>query len=190
MARFNLEDYVTVQERIVTFWKDHPEGAIRTQLESPSDNFDICRYSAAVFTHRDHPQPDTVGWAFEKAGGGGPNSTSHEENCETSAIGRALANLGYATSQKDRPSREEMAKVNNNQPPPTPIRNDPDQREKVNKALHAQVRHPQLHAWAVKQGWESLNEADLEMMLKLNTSLRDPKQLAAFNAKYPAEAVS
>jgi hypothetical protein len=32
------------------------------------------------------------------------------ENCETSAIGRALANAGYASKGK-RPSREEMSKV-------------------------------------------------------------------------------
>jgi hypothetical protein len=37
------------------------------------------------------------------------------ENCETSAIGRALANAGFAAKGK-RASREEMAKVNNNQP--------------------------------------------------------------------------
>jgi hypothetical protein len=39
------------------------------------------------------------------------------ENCETSAIGRALANAGFAAKGK-RASREEMAKVNNNQPNP------------------------------------------------------------------------
>ncbi len=114
MPRFDVNDYVTVQERIVRFWSENPDGAIRTQLESPSDNFDICRYSASVFINRDDLTPAAVGWAFEKvapAGDKGPNATSHEENCETSAIGRALANLGYATSQKDRPSREEMGKV-------------------------------------------------------------------------------
>ena len=36
--------------------------------------------------------------------------SSFVENCETSAIGRALANCAYATHGK-RPSREEMGKV-------------------------------------------------------------------------------
>jgi hypothetical protein len=37
------------------------------------------------------------------------NKTSALENCETSAIGRALANMGLSGDQ--RASREEMAKV-------------------------------------------------------------------------------
>jgi hypothetical protein len=112
MPRFDLNNYVPVQERITEFWKDHPDGAIRTSLASDQTDWKHVRYHAEVFTHRDHDYPDATGYAFEIAGGGGANSTSHEENCETSAIGRALANLGYATSAQKRPSREEMAKAN------------------------------------------------------------------------------
>ena len=46
---------------------------------------------------------------MEKAGQGYVNKTSHVENCETSAIGRALANMGLHGSK--RPSREEMQKT-------------------------------------------------------------------------------
>jgi hypothetical protein len=53
-----------------------------------------------------------TGYAEEVRGEGNVNRTSHVENCETSAIGRALANLGYAGSDMTkRPSREEMQKV-------------------------------------------------------------------------------
>jgi len=52
----------------------------------------------------------TTGYAEEKVTDRGVNSTSALENCETSAIGRALANAGYAAKGK-RPSREEMSKV-------------------------------------------------------------------------------
>ena len=37
-----------------------------------------------------------VGHAFERANSSFINKTSHVENCETSAIGRALASAGYA----------------------------------------------------------------------------------------------
>jgi len=53
-----------------------------------------------------------TGWAEETRGEGHVNRTSHFENCETSALGRALANAGFAGSDyTKRPSREEMLKV-------------------------------------------------------------------------------
>jgi hypothetical protein len=109
--RFDLKDYIPVQERVNTFWQDHPDGHIVTTLLSDPEDFTICRYRAEVYRSLDDPRPAAVGHAFERAGQGMANQTSHEENCETSAIGRALANLGYATSHSQRPSREEMAKV-------------------------------------------------------------------------------
>ena len=128
MARFDVNDYIDVQERIVLFWHDHPDGAIITNLMSPPDDFSQCRYRAEVYRHWVDPRPSATGWAFELAGTGGANQTSHEENCETSAIGRAIANLGYATSRKDRPSRQEMekvermeAQVKTSHPPATPL---------------------------------------------------------------------
>lgn len=112
MARFDLSQYVTVQERIVQFWKDHPDGRIVTDLISDPSQFEQVVVRAAVYTHRDHPHPDATDLAAETKGQGGmANATSWHENAATSAIGRALANLGYATTQKDRPSREEMEKV-------------------------------------------------------------------------------
>ena len=54
----------------------------------------------------------STGWAEEIRGQGNVNRTSHVENAETSAVGRALANAGMAGSDyTKRPSREEMSKV-------------------------------------------------------------------------------
>jgi len=53
--------------------------------------------------------PTSTGYAFEVDGGYGANKTSALENCETSAIGRALANMGLHGNK--RASREEMSKV-------------------------------------------------------------------------------
>lgn len=129
MAQFELRDYIDVQERISHFWTEYPNGRIETNLMSPPDDFTQCRYVARVFKDAAVDRlPDATGWAFELAGGGGANRTSHEENCETSAIGRALANMGYATSGKDRPSKQEMTKANrptHGQPPPQGLRMRP-----------------------------------------------------------------
>jgi hypothetical protein len=129
---FNLEDYETVEERLVKFWKDHPDGRIDTLLvDSTLQRFIV---KASVYRTEVDAQPWTTGYAEETVSTRGVNSTSALENCETSAIGRALANAGYVTKGK-RPSREEMAKVNNGQPKPfteklndriiTEVENDP-----------------------------------------------------------------
>jgi hypothetical protein len=111
MPRFDLSQYVDVQTRIGQFWEKYPDGAIVTELMSDPDDFTQCRYRASVYRHRDDERPSAVDFAFELAGGPGANSTSHEENAATSAIGRALADFGFAKTLADRPSRQEMNKV-------------------------------------------------------------------------------
>jgi hypothetical protein len=105
---FNLDDYETVEERLIKYWKDHPDGQIHTEiLESTASRFIV---KASIFRTEADPRPWTTGLAEETVQGRGVNATSALENCETSAIGRALANAGYATKGK-RASREEMGKV-------------------------------------------------------------------------------
>ncbi len=112
---FNLEDYETVEERLAKFWKEHPDGRIYTTLvEHTLQRFIV---QAAIYRTEVDAQPWTTGYAEETVSTRGVNSTSALENCETSAIGRALANANYASKGK-RPSREEMAKVNQGQPKP------------------------------------------------------------------------
>jgi hypothetical protein len=129
---FNLEDYETVEDRLTKFWKDYPDGRISTQIiEHTLQRFII---QAAIYRTEVDAQPWSTGFAEETVSTRGVNSTSALENCETSAIGRALANAGYASKGK-RPSREEMSKVKANQPKPlqtrldekiiTPVEDDP-----------------------------------------------------------------
>jgi len=107
-SMFNLEDYETVEERLVKFWKDHPDGQIHTKvLEHTTSRFIV---EASIYRTEADARPWTTGLAEETIQGRGVNATSALENCETSAIGRALANAGYATKGK-RASREEMSKV-------------------------------------------------------------------------------
>lgn len=108
MGFFNLEDYETVEERLIKFWKDNPEGRILTTLLDISVSRFIVK--AEIYRGSDVATPWTTGLAEETVQGKGVNATSALENCETSAIGRALANAGYATKGK-RASREEMSKV-------------------------------------------------------------------------------
>jgi hypothetical protein len=105
---FNLADYETVEVRLEKFIKDYPDFRISTELE-------VCekdRYIVKAYLFKDAQQSTafSTGLAEEKVTDRGVNQTSALENCETSAIGRALANAGYAAKGK-RPSQEEMKKV-------------------------------------------------------------------------------
>lgn len=114
---FNLADYQPVEDRLRQFWEECETGRVSTDLVSHSDTQYIVK--ADVWRDINDPAPAATGYAHEVSSQRGVNSTSALENCETSAIGRALANLGYAPKGK-RPSREEMAKA---RPEPT---TDPD----------------------------------------------------------------
>jgi hypothetical protein len=105
---FNLADYEPVEVRLEKFIKDYPSFRIATELEV----VEASRYIVKAYLYKD--ASDGVAWATgyaeETVSSRGVNQTSALENCETSAIGRALANAGYAPKGK-RPSREEMSKV-------------------------------------------------------------------------------
>ena len=107
---FNLQDYETVETRLEKWHGQYPDSRVETELiEASNTRFIVfCK----LFKTEADPKPCATGLAFETITEKGVNSTSALENCETSAIGRALANAGFAAKGK-RASREEMAKVNN-----------------------------------------------------------------------------
>lgn len=111
MGHFKLEDYAPVEERIALFYADHEAGRILTAVERLEPPLVVFR--AEVYRDADDERPWATGYAYEKEGEGHVNKTSYIENCETSAIGRALANAGYHGKRDGapRPSREEMEKV-------------------------------------------------------------------------------
>jgi len=106
---FNLADYETVEVRLEKFIADYPNFRIATELESHLND----RFIVKAYNYKDIAEhvAFATGYAEEKVTDRGVNSTSALENCETSAIGRALANAGYAAKGK-RASQSEMAKVN------------------------------------------------------------------------------
>jgi hypothetical protein len=110
---FNLEDYEPVAVRHSRWLEQHPNGRTITHMVS-QPGADICVIRAELWLE---DVCIATGYAEEVRGAGNVNRTSHVENCETSAVGRALANAGMAgTDVNKRPSREEMSKVQNTAP--------------------------------------------------------------------------
>jgi len=87
-------DYAPVAERLALFWARFPTGRIVTELQSRSER--EVTFRALLFRSADEREPAATGWASEREGDGDVNAVACLENTETSAVGRALANLGFA----------------------------------------------------------------------------------------------
>jgi hypothetical protein len=114
---FNLDDYEPVAARLDRWLENRIGGFMSSTNDYPrvltrmisEPGADICVMRAELWLGE---MLIATGYAEEVRGSGNVNRTSHVENCETSAIGRALANCGMAGSDMSkRPSREEMSKV-------------------------------------------------------------------------------
>ena len=107
---YNLNDYIEVEDRLDAFYKAHPEARVWTEPVKISDDGTMIIVHAYVYEHKEDINPVSTGLAQEYKGQNGANKNSWVENCETSAIGRALANWKFQGSAK-RPSRLEMEKA-------------------------------------------------------------------------------
>lgn len=97
------KDYAEVNQRIKAFRMIYPQGRIETELVSIENG--ICIFKAIVASEED--QVLGIGHAYEKEGSSFINKTSYIENCETSAVGRALGMAGFGIDTSIR-SAEEM----------------------------------------------------------------------------------
>lgn len=87
------KDYAEVNERIKAFRQLYPEGFITTEVISNDNGVCVIKASAG---HYEGSEMRTLatGTAYEKEDSSFINKTSYIENCETSAVGRALGMLG------------------------------------------------------------------------------------------------
>lgn len=108
MAKENfLDNYVEVNERIIKFYEKYPEGSIQTEILKWENGLILMR--AYAYRHPEDIRP-AIAHAYEREDSSYINKTSVVENCETSAVGRALALLGFEV-KKAVASREEVARA-------------------------------------------------------------------------------
>jgi len=105
MAGFNIDDYVTVPERVVSFYEKFPDGSLQSEVIELSDTRVVMR--AYAYRTPDDVRPG-IGHSMLGIPGSTPYTKGSEvENCETSAVGRAIAMLGFHV-KKSIASRNEI----------------------------------------------------------------------------------
>lgn len=137
MEKFNTvnlkgKEYVMVNDRILAFKKLYPSWAIITELVKLSEG--ICVIKATILN--EDGEPMATGHAYEKEGSSFINKTSYIENCETSAVGRALGLLGIGI-ETSIASAEEVANAIKQQKEDKPLPTADD----FKKVLKANKEH-------------------------------------------------
>jgi len=121
---FDLSNYETVEQRLVRWWAAYPNGRVYTMMMNYTG--DACVFYCELYADKEDKVPVATGYAEEIKSDRGVNSTSFVENCETSAIGRAIANCPLqAPASGPRPSRNEMQKVERLTTAPQPQEHTP-----------------------------------------------------------------
>ena len=146
MAHFDLSLYETVAQRLVRWWTEYPDGRIITSIHHYDGSTIIMR--AECYNNDD--RLIATGYAEEVFGNSPVNKTSFLENCETSAIGRAISNsrIGHTG---ERASSTEMEKVNR-------VNSEPARPDTHGSATPKQIGF--LKSLARGKGWDDLQLLD------------------------------
>lgn len=104
------ENYIEVNQRIKAFRIVYPNGSITTEIISLENG--VVTMQATV--RDDEGKILATGYAYEKENSTFINKTSFIENCETSAVGRALGMCGFGIDTSVA-SYEEVANAVKNQ---------------------------------------------------------------------------
>lgn len=119
------KDYAEVNQRVKAFRMVYPNGFIRTTMDSHENG--VCIIRAEVGFYSDvGPVLLANGYAYEREGSSQVNKTSYIENCETSAVGRALGMAGFGIDTSIASADEMRNALHQQQQPtqPAPQRTD------------------------------------------------------------------
>lgn len=149
LTRTNIKgrQYIDVAQRIQGFWELYPQGRIVTEMVA--DDGKRCVFKAEAYDMAEGGAGLlATGHAYEVNSGRGVNATSYIENCETSAVGRALGMLGIGSTDSIASADEVMAaQAYQAQPHPKP---QPQQQDPL-KPAKARLWHA-LQNYAAAHG--------------------------------------
>lgn len=109
------KDYAEVNQRIKAFRMVYPTGPIETEMISNEDG--ICIFKATV--RNEEGDLLATGTAYERENSTFINKTSYIENCETSAVGRALGMCGFGIDTSVASAEEIQNAIANQEKPKT-----------------------------------------------------------------------
>lgn len=107
------KEYAEVNQRIKAFRQVYPTGSIQTMMVSNENG--VCVFQAVVGYNNENGvyQILGTGTAYEKESSSFINKTSYIENCETSAVGRALGMCGFGIDTSVASAEEVQNAINN-----------------------------------------------------------------------------
>ena len=127
------KEYVEVNERLKHFRSNYNGWCLTSDVVELTD--DRCVIKATIFD--DNGNIRATGHAYEKEGSSFINKTSFVENCETSAWGRALANLGIGLDTSVASYEEVANAVKQQATPAAKPKLDEDKFNNMLKAIEA-----------------------------------------------------
>lgn len=153
------KEYAEVNQRIKAFRMVYPNGSISTEMKSNENG--VCIFNAVV-GYQDGENFILLGsgTAYEKENSSFINKTSYIENCETSAVGRALGMAGFGIDTSVA-SAEEVANAITQQDSEKII--DKKMVESLNKAIeHANIKDDVVEIILSQYGYTSTSEIKIK----------------------------
>lgn len=107
------KEYAEVNQRIKAFRMLYPEGTIQTEIVSNIDGVIVMKAIVGYYNEDNTFKILGTGTAYEKENSTFINKTSYVENCETSAVGRALGMCGIGIDTSVASAEEVINAINN-----------------------------------------------------------------------------
>ncbi len=154
----NGKEYAEVNQRIKAFRMVHPNGTITTDIISIENGVVLMKASITD----DDGRLIGTGYAYEKENGSFINKTSYIENCETSAVGRALGMCGFGIDTSVASAEEVQNAIKNQQQ---------SQQQPLNEVIVAKAKQLNIKLEAVAK-YYTKNVEDLtndDLLKAINT---------------------
>jgi len=168
MRTINIKgkDYVMVNDRVMAFLQDHPDWSITTRIIRADG--DECLMVSEIMDETGRIR--STGHAYERQDASMINKTSHVENCETSAVGRALGFLGIGIVESIA-SADEVAHAIHQQEDNRPWLSDKQFQQAIQRMESGENLLPELKKeYRMKRAYLEQFEAILDFNQKLNVS--------------------